>query len=62
MARSGYRPCKKDSDCVTLKCPNPFGHPTCVKGGCECPLEGQMALPDDTKLSTVVWLHATTIA
>ncbi|CAF2023371.1 unnamed protein product [Brassica napus] len=42
-------PCKKNSDCARLKCPSPLGHPTCVKGGCECPFEEHTVLPaDDT--------------
>ncbi|KAG2314571.1 hypothetical protein Bca4012_065284 [Brassica carinata] len=48
LARTGYQPCKKDSDCAGLKCPSPLGRPTCVKGGCECPFEEHAALPDDT--------------
>ncbi|CAN6913447.1 unnamed protein product [Brassica oleracea] len=48
LARTGYQPCKKNSDCARLKCPSPLGHPTCVKGGCECPFEEHAALPDDT--------------
>ncbi|KAF3592504.1 hypothetical protein DY000_02026770 [Brassica cretica] len=48
LARTGYQPCKKNSDCARLQCPSPVGHPTCVKGGCECPFEEHAALPDDT--------------
>ncbi|KAG2263965.1 hypothetical protein Bca4012_079855 [Brassica carinata] len=49
LARTGYQPCKKNSDCARLKCPSPLGHPTCVKGGCECPFEEHTVLPaDDT--------------
>lgn len=48
LARTGYLPCKKNSDCVKLKCPTPFGSPTCVNGSCECPLEELVTLPDDT--------------
>ncbi|CAN6878615.1 unnamed protein product [Brassica oleracea var. botrytis] len=44
-----FFPCKKNSDCARLKCPSPLGHPTCVKGGCECPFEEHTVLPaDDT--------------
>ncbi|KAF3485512.1 hypothetical protein F2Q69_00056893, partial [Brassica cretica] len=49
LARTGYQPCKKNSDCARLKCPSPLGHPTCVKGGCECAFEEHTVLPaDDT--------------
>ncbi|CAH2078751.1 unnamed protein product [Thlaspi arvense] len=50
LARTGYQPCTKDSDCARLKCPSPLGHPTCVHGGCECPLEEHVTvtLPEDT--------------
>ncbi|KAF8096780.1 hypothetical protein N665_0301s0027 [Sinapis alba] len=49
LARTGYKPCKKNSDCARLKCPSPLGqYPTCVERGCECPFEENVALPDDT--------------
>ncbi|XP_024005830.1 putative defensin-like protein 307 [Eutrema salsugineum] len=48
LARTGYQPCTKDPDCVRLKCPSPLGHPKCVNGGCECPFEEHVALPNDT--------------
>ncbi|XP_010434627.1 PREDICTED: putative defensin-like protein 307 [Camelina sativa] len=48
LARTGYLPCKNNADCIRLKCPTPFGKPTCVNAGCECPLERFVALPDDT--------------
>ncbi|CAH8276257.1 unnamed protein product [Arabidopsis lyrata] len=47
-ARTGYVSCKTNSDCVKLKCPTPFGTPKCMNGGCECPLEELVTLPDDT--------------
>ncbi|EOA18450.1 hypothetical protein CARUB_v10006993mg [Capsella rubella] len=49
QARTGYLPCKKKANCVSLKCPTPFGSAECVKGGCECPLQRIVAaaLPID---------------